>query len=169
MGKKIFIVRHGKSDWSTPDISDIDRPLKPRGIRDAYKMAKLLKQKKEQQVDLIISSPATRAIHTAIIFSRILQIPEKNILIEYELYMADSVDIKEYCHKISDDYNKVMIVGHNPGFTTFANKFTPNEINNVPTSGLVILDFDCSFWKDIAPGVLKNHFFDYPRKHRILK
>ena len=103
MGKKIFIVRHGKSDWSTPDISDIDRPLKPRGIRDAYKMAKLLKQKKEQ-IELIISSPATRAIHTAIIFSRILQIPEKNILIEYKLYMADSVAIKEYCQKISDDY-----------------------------------------------------------------
>ena len=168
MSKKIFIVRHGKSDWSTPDISDIDRPLKSRGIRDAYKMSKLLKQKKEQP-DYIISSPATRAIHTAIIFSRILQIPEKNILIEYELYMADSESINKYFHKISDDYNSVMIVGHNPGFTTFVNKFTPSKINNVPTSGLVILDFDCSSWKDIAPGDLKNHFFDYPSKHRILK
>ena len=168
MGKKIFIVRHGKSDWSTPDIPDIDRPLKSRGVRDAYKMAKLLKQKKEH-ADFIISSPATRAIHTAIIFSRILQIPEKNILIEHKLYMADSVSVKEYCQKISDDYNEVMIVGHNPGFTSFANKFMPNEINNVPTSGLVILDFDCSSWKDIAPEVLKNHFFDYPGKHRILK
>lgn len=168
MGKKILIVRHGKSDWSSPDMADIDRPLKSRGVRDAYKMAKLLKQKKEQ-ADLIISSPATRAIHTAIIFSRILQIPEKNILIEYELYMADSVSINKYCHEISDEYNKVMIVGHNPGFTTFANKFTPSEINNVPTSGLVILDFDCNLWKDIDPGVLKNHFFDYPKKHRILK
>ena len=168
MGKKIFIVRHGKSDWSTPDISDIDRPLKPRGVRDAYKMAKLLKQKKEQ-ANLIISSPATRAIHTAIIFSRILQIPEKNILVEYKLYMADSAAIKEYCQNISDDYNEIMIVGHNPGFTSFANKFTPNDITNVPTSGLVILYFDCSSWKDIAPEVLKDHFFDYPRKHRILK
>jgi len=116
MRKKLFIVRHGKSDWGAPDMPDIDRPLKPRGVRDAYKMAKLLKQKKEQ-VDFIISSPATRAIHTAIIFSRVLQIPEKNILIEYGLYMADSVSIKEYCHKISDEYNGVMIVGHNPGFT----------------------------------------------------
>ena len=62
-----------------------------------------------------------------------------------------------------------MIVGHNPGFTTFANKFIPSEINNVPTSGLVILDFDCNLWKDIDPGVLNNHFFDYPKKHRILK
>lgn len=168
MRKKLFIVRHSKSDWSAPDMPDIDRPLKPRGVRDAYKMAKLLKQKKEQ-VDFIISSPATRAIHTAIIFSRILQIPEKNILIEYELYMADSESIKKYCHKISDDYNNVMIVGHNPGFTTFANKFTPSEINNVPTSGLVILDFDCNSWKDIDPGVVKNHFFDYPKKNRILK
>jgi len=168
MGKKIFIVRHGKSDWSTPDMPDIDRPLKPRGVRDAYKMAKLMKQKKEQ-VDFIISSPATRAIHTAIIFSRVLQIPEKNILIEYALYMADSVSLKEYCHKISDEYNGVMIVGHNPGFTNFANKFTPSEINNVPTSGLVILDFDCNSWKDIDQGVLTNHFFDYPKKHRLLK
>ena len=83
--------------------------------------------------------------------------------------MADSVAIKEYCQKISDDYNEVMIVGHNPGFTSFANKFTPNDITNVPTSGIVILDFDCSSWKDIAPEVLKDHFFDYPRKHRILK
>lgn len=168
MRKKLFIVRHSKSDWSAPDMPDIDRSLKPRGVRDAYKMAKLLKQKKEQ-VDFIISSPATRAIHTAIIFSRILQIPEKNILIEYELYMADSESIKKYCHKISDYYNNVMIVGHNPGFTTFANKFTPSEINNVPTSGLVILDFDCNSWKDIDPGVVKNYFFDYPKKNRILK
>jgi len=64
MGKKIFIVRHGKSDWGTPDMPDIDRPLKPRGVRDAYKMAKLLK-KKNEQVDFYISSPAARAIHTA--------------------------------------------------------------------------------------------------------
>lgn len=168
MGKKLFIVRHGKSDWSAPDLSDIDRPLKSRGIRDAYKMAELLKQKKEH-ADLIISSPAARAIHTAIIFSRILQIPEKNILIEFELYMADSESIKTYCLGISDEYNKVMIFGHNPGFTALVNKYIPSEISNLPTSSLVILDFNCNSWKDIDPAVLQNHFFDYPKKHRILK
>lgn len=168
MEKKLFIIRHGKSDWSSPDMPDIDRPLKARGVRDAYKMAELLKQKKEQ-IDLIISSPATRAIHTALIFSRILKIPEKNILIEYKLYMADFESINEYCQSISNDFNNVIIVGHNPGLTTFTNNYSLKEIKNVPTSGVVIFDFSCSSWKDIDPSTYKKHFFDYPKRHRILK
>lgn len=168
MEKKIFIIRHGKSDWSSPDMPDIDRPLKSRGVRDGYKMAELLKQRKEK-IDLVISSPATRAIHTALIFTRILQISEKNIKVEPDFYMAESKLMNKYCQKVSDNYNNIMIVGHNPGITTLTNDYFPKEVDNVPTSGVVILNFTCKSWSKISTDTLKGHFFDYPKRHRILK
>ena len=85
--KKLVIVRHGKSDWSHEDRSDVDRPLKDRGVRDAYKMSQRLLQQNIQP-ELVVSSPANRALHTAVIFCRELEIPLKNLLIDESFYIS---------------------------------------------------------------------------------
>ena len=81
MAKSLHIIRHGKSSWDFEGISDIDRPLSPRGINNAYLMAKKLSERKVVP-DLFMTSPANRALYTAIIFSRVMKFPYEKIVIE---------------------------------------------------------------------------------------
>ena len=75
MKQKILqITRHAKSDWSYEQIADIDRPLKEKGILRAYQVSHKVK-KADLIPDLLISSPANRALHTAVIFARVLGVP----------------------------------------------------------------------------------------------
>jgi len=163
MGKNLIIVRHGKSDWSNPDLKDIDRPLKGRGIRDAAKMAKYLKNRKIS-VDLILTSPATRAFHTATIFTRKMNLPTTKIQIKEDLYFSGTEEILQIIKKTSNDINSLMIFGHNPDFTGLVNYFVPDYIDNVPTSGVVGLEFETDDWQKTDKTNLKKYFFEYPKK-----
>ncbi len=111
--KTLFIVRHGKSSWDYDDISDIDRPLNERGIRDGYKMAGRLK-KSGRKPGMIISSPAARALHTAIIFQRTLGISDRKFILDRDLYEAETEDIMEVIFGVDDGVESVMIFSHNP-------------------------------------------------------
>jgi phosphohistidine phosphatase len=166
MGKNLFIVRHAKSDWSNPDLRDIDRPLKGRGIRDAYKMAAKVRNKKEP-IELILTSPATRAFHTAVIFTRVMKIPAIKIQINEALYLSGTKEILQFIKETSNDINSLMIFGHNPDFTDLANYFSPEYIDNVPTSGVVGFEFATDDWRKIEKSNLKNCFFEYPKKLSI--
>ncbi|HBF20268.1 MAG TPA: histidine phosphatase family protein, partial [Cryomorphaceae bacterium] len=70
--KKLYLVRHAKSSWKEEGVHDMDRPLKGRGVRDAYNTSQWLREQGDRP-EFIISSPATRALHTALIFSRNLE------------------------------------------------------------------------------------------------
>lgn len=87
MTRHLFIVRHGKSDWSDPELRDIDRPLKNRGVRNAYSMAEFIKGKGVKP-ELLISSPAARALNTASIFFRILQMNPDEMIVDDQMYHA---------------------------------------------------------------------------------
>ena len=85
--KKLFLIRHGKSSWSNPDLQDFDRPLNKRGIRDAPFMAKMLVGKGVKP-DLIVTSPANRAISTAKQFAAEQGILHDDLVIKHEIYEA---------------------------------------------------------------------------------
>jgi phosphohistidine phosphatase len=163
MSKILTIVRHGKSDWSYDDLADFDRPLKARGYTDAYKMAERLK-KEEPLPDLFYTSPANRALYTAIIFARVLFNQFDNIDVNEDLYMASYRSILNILRQSPDKSNHIAIFGHNPGVTDFANKFIFNQIDNIPTAGYVKFEFDTNCWKDVNPENLTNHSFEYPKK-----
>lgn len=159
--KTLFIVRHSKSSWDYPAVSDIDRPLKDRGIKDAYEMANRI-LKKEIRPDAIISSPAVRALHTAIIFSRVLDFPSDEIIINQDIYQADVQEIMSVITATNDSRKSLMIFGHNPGFTELTNYLSGLNIENVPTTGLVLLKFKTEKWKGISRKCLSGEFFDSP-------
>ncbi|MBN2520396.1 MAG: hypothetical protein JXB17_07830 [Bacteroidales bacterium] len=160
--KTIIIVRHSKSCWDFNDLADIDRPVKPDRISDAYKMAGKLSQKKIIP-ELIISSPAIRALHTATIFTRELKIPASAIKINETLYFSDEDEILHEIYKIDDTISSVMIFGHNPTFTNFANIFVKKQIDNIPTSGFVLIKFDVKHWNEINKTNRVEEYFDYPK------
>ncbi len=159
--KEVIFVRHAKSDWDHPGLKDIERPLAPRGMKDAPVMASKLKSL-VNDVDHIISSPATRTIQTAVYFSEIYQIDPNNIEIVNELYEAFLDDILHVLHRLSDEYNRVIFFGHNPGYTYLANLFSSEHIDNVPTCAFFKLKCNVSSWKDIQPENTKLDLFLKP-------
>lgn len=163
--KDLYIVRHGKSSWATDGISDIDRPLKERGIHDGYKIAeKLLSTNRIPE--LIISSSANRALHSASIFARTLKFPLEKMIIYEELYLAEISTILKIIKQTGDDINSLMIFGHNPSFSDLANLFVNNIVGNMPTTGIVALSFDTNSWSNIEELKPEDWFFDYPKNNK---
>lgn len=161
--KEIFIVRHGKSSWDMNDISDIDRPLKLKGIRNAYEMARRLKI--EQNLpQVIITSPANRALHTAVIFLTVFEIPYKKLTIDARLYGHGIKGIMDLINSQPEDVRKLMIFGHNPDFTELARNFARNPIFELPTCGIAKFDFKCDKWSDASKETVVSEFLDFPGK-----
>ena len=160
--KKLYLVRHAKSSWKYKNLSDLDRPLKGRGMTDALHTSKWLLQESVEP-DLILSSPATRALHTALIFARTLGYPFSDMIIEEDIYGASPNDLLRIVKDIDDSFESVMLFGHNPTITTFSNRFLNHTIDNIPTTGIVCLRFDHESWEDIGKNA-ELVFFDYPKK-----
>ena len=163
--KTVFFIRHGKSSWDNPSLRDMDRPLNPRGLRDAPFMAKLLKGKGIRP-DAIISSPANRAHTTAGFFAEELGIAKKDIEIRREIYEAFTGDLVSLIQALPDEKNIVLIFGHNPSFTSLANMFSSNYIPNVPTCGISQIEAPIKNWKQFneQTASLKNFYF--PKQFR---
>jgi len=162
--KKLFLIRHAKSSWDYSNLTDFERPLNKRGKRDAPFMAKLL-AKQGFNPDFIISSPANRAITTARYFSESLGYFFDKIFIEPKLYEASRDEILEVVMEIGKTYNNVMLFSHNPGLTDFANKLIGNTIDNIPTCGIVSINFKIESWSEINSKNSEMMFFEYPKKY----
>ncbi|MCC5918771.1 MAG: histidine phosphatase family protein [Cryomorphaceae bacterium] len=160
--KQLYVVRHAKSSWSDGNLQDIDRPLKGRGIRDATGTSEWL-QENNYLPEHIISSPATRALHTAMIFARNFGIDFSTIAIKAELYHGQPENYWQVAREIDDRYDAAMVFGHNPGLADFINQASDQRVGHVPTTGVACLAFSVERWKDIN-NKAKLLFFDYPKK-----
>ena len=159
--KTLYLARHAKSYWKDQSIPDFDRPLNNRGKRDAPFMGEVLKDKKIK-ISLIISSPAKRTKKTAIEISAKIGYLEKNILYNEELYEASSNTLIKTIKKLDEEYDSIMMFGHNPGLTLLNNHISNHYIDNIPTCGIVALEFDKK-WNEIDKNTCKFLFFEYPK------
>jgi phosphohistidine phosphatase len=162
--KTLFVVRHAKSSWKFEELSDVDRPLKGRGIRDAKTVADYLAEN-DVKPDVVYSSPATRALHTALIFCRRLGYPFAEIQIRDSLYMTKVSDMIEVVKSAPDQADTIMLFGHNPTITNFINKLADQKIGHMPTTGMVSLQFDIEKWSEMD-GNAEIAMFEYPKKKR---
>ncbi len=163
--KTLYIVRHAKSSWDFPELTDHERPLNKRGKRDAPKMGKRLK-KKGILPDLIISSTANRALTTCEVIAEAIGYSNSRIMADRNVYHAGSNTLLEVMHHTNDNFASLMLFGHNPGFTDFANRLAQTDIWNIPTCGVFACTFDVNSWKEVEFGKGKLSFFDYPKKDK---
>ena len=163
--KTLYLIRHGKSSWTDNSLADKERPLKERGERNAKMMAKVLR-KMGIAPKHIVSSPANRALSTAKIFAKGLDYDEKKIAVNELLYFEGINNIVNVIHRLDDKHDVVFIFGHNPDLTEIANRFSESAIDNVPTSGVVGIEFKADEWKDASFSNGKMVFFDYPSNHK---
>jgi phosphohistidine phosphatase len=159
--KTLILVRHAKSRWKKP-LPDRLRPLNKRGQRDAPMMGERL-ARREIEPDLIVSSPATRALVTAEAIAQEIGYPEEEIRADERLYNASAFELLEIIQELDDALEHVMLFGHNPGLTDLANELGC-DIDNIPTCGVVELRFEVDSWANISDADPACADFDYPKK-----
>jgi phosphohistidine phosphatase len=164
--KTIYLIRHAKSSWDDPQMDDFERPLNKRGKKDAPNMAKRLKEKRVTP-DFMLSSPATRALDTCKEFASILDYDKDKIKTEKRLYHASEDQIltviRELKDRERDEEEVVLLFGHNPGMTEFANMMLNESIDNIPTCGIVKAHLKIDRWKDASFGCGELAFMDFPK------
>jgi phosphohistidine phosphatase len=161
--KTLVIIRHAKSSWDNLSLSDFERPLNERGHRDAPRMGKRLKER-ELTPDIMLTSPANRAITTCHYFKEALQCPDSSIKTIENIYHASEDTLMRVIKSLADTSDVVFLFGHNPGLTDFVNKITGEFIQNIPTCGMVGIRFNATHWREINWGSGEIIFFDFPKK-----
>lgn len=162
MARYLFLCRHAKSSWKNNSLADIDRPLNKRGIRNAPEMGRRL-ARRHVRPEMILTSPAVRALATAISIARELGLKGGDIRVVKEMYDTFPAGLLRVVRGQSDSCQALMLVGHNPEITVLANILGGLHIDNIPTCGVVGLDFHVDVWQDIDEDTGKVLFFDYPR------
>ena len=160
--KQLFLVRHAKSSWDDPTLSDFDRPLNERGKKDAPAMAKKLRDRKIK-IDAAISSPAKRAKQTAKHFIREFDLKKKNVVLESKLYEAGEESFQEVVESLKNKWKSVALFSHNPGITSFAHSLTETKIDDMPTCSILAIKINTDKWKDFRSAKKEFIFFDYPK------
>ncbi len=161
--KTLTLLRHAKSSWKDSSLADHDRPLNKRGQRDTPVMGERIQQAGIRP-SLILSSPAVRAWTTAKIIAKEISYPIEFLQRDERLYHAGVRRIIEVLAEQDVAFNSIMIVGHNPGFTDFANFLLPDLTYNIPTCGLVSVTLDSDDWNLKKKKNAELAVYDYPKK-----
>ena len=162
--KTLTLVRHAKSSWHDTNLGDRERPLNKRGVRDAPIMGQRAVEAGIRP-SLIISSPAVRAWTTAKVFATELGYPVEFLQREDDIYLASLDRLLEVVASQDAGFNNLMLFGHNPGLTDFANYLSPGLTNNLPTAGIVSVEFDRDDWMLFEKPKTELLVYDYPKKN----
>ena len=160
--KTLTLLRHAKSSWDERGIPDHDRPLNDRGERDAPRMAKRLVEAGIRP-SLILSSTALRAWTTAKIFARQINYPAEFLQRVSKLYLASRKTLLEVVSRQENGFNNIVLVGHNPGLTDFAEYLVPGTTNNIPTCGFLTVSIDTDDWNIDNSSRIDLVAYDYPK------
>ena len=161
--KTILFARHAKSNWNEVGFSDFERPLNEKGESDSHKMAKYLQQC-GYLIHQILSSDATRALTTAEEYKKHLT-PDIPVVLNHSIYLATQIDIIEIIKSLPAKNSTVMIVGHNPTMTEVVNYYTEEDVTDMPSCSVAIVQFEESNWHDLKEGSGDLLAFEYPKKH----
>ena len=148
--KELVILRHAKSN-NEYLVDDIDRPLSTNGIQRIVKISKKMRIF-FKNTDIIISSPANRALHTAQLMMRELNYNYDKLIVDRRLYTFYANDLINYIHRLDNQWSKVILVGHNPAFTELVNHFSIKKIIHLRTAGLAKITFESNDWESLPQG-----------------
>ena len=160
--RTLILVRHAKSSWDDSTLEDHQRPLNQRGETNAPTMGIRL-----QEIgiipDALFSSTAVRASSTAKIFADCLHFPEAEISFDSDLYLSSAGMLQDFVAQIDNSLNTVLIFGHNPGLTLLVSQVWRLPIGNIPTCGIVTIDFIDSDWQQASFSPPASATFDFPK------
>lgn len=162
--KTLYLVRHAKSSWENTAVTDFERKLNERGLRDAPEMGKRL-FKRVHQIDAFVSSPAKRAKKTCKLFCKEFRFDEDKIILVDDLYLAAKETFISIVSWLDDSYKSAALFSHNPGITDYANSLCSSVvIDNMPTASIFAVKANVKHWKEFEPAEKEFLFFDYPKR-----
>lgn len=147
--KTLFILRHAKSSWADPEMSDFERPLNERGKKAAPFMGELMVENGFEPY-VILSSPAMRAKATAQLLKDAAKF-DAEIRYEHRIYEASPHTLNQVVSETDNAYPSAMLVGHNPGIEGFIRYLTGN-LEPMPTAALAVIDLEIDSWDLINDG-----------------
>jgi phosphohistidine phosphatase len=159
--KTLLLLRHGKSSWDDPSLEDFERPLNERGVGDS-KLSGKYARRQMIKPDLVLSSPATRAKHTAELFVAAAGLNNTPAYDE-RIYEASERDLLKLLSQMDDSYNTVLLIGHNPGFEDLCEHLT-GAPKKVPTASLTCIDLNIDKWAGPKGGKGKLKWRMTPKK-----
>lgn len=160
--KKLYLMRHAKSSWDNPELQDFDRHLNKHGRKDTHLMAEFF-QSKGLDFDLILASPAKRAITTADIIAEAMHIPIKKISTDPRIYQAGVETLLEIIKEIDPHHKSVLFIGHDPALSWLAAYLGNEEHISLPTCGVYALEFKTTSWNSFTEAESQKLFFEFPK------
>lgn len=164
--RTLTIIRHAKSSWEQEGLHDFERPLNERGRRDAPVMAARLKSSAEIP-DLLVSSPALRAITTARLFADGLGISSDTIQLQAKIYEASVSTLLQIVRGFDDQYAHIALFGHNPGLSDLSLKLAHCDFAELPTCGMVQISLPANHWRDVSANSGKLLYSSWPKDDRV--
>ena len=161
--KTLYVTRHGKSSREDTSLPDIERPLSPRGERDSETMGRRLAAR-NVALDALVSSPAKRAVRTSQLLADAMGLDPDLVRTDERIYEATVEELSSVVRGLADHLDRVMLVGHNPGFTDLADLLANVEVEDMPTCCVCGLSFAVDAWSEVIPGTGTMVLFEYPKK-----
>ncbi|PIE32429.1 hypothetical protein CSA56_15585 [candidate division KSB3 bacterium] len=159
--KTLYIVRHAKAISRESGINDFKRSLSKQGQNDAKAMAKRL-QKKGISPDLLLSSPADRALETAHLFAGQFEYPIQNIQFNDHIYDEDAGALREIVKQLDDRFHAVMMFGHEPSLSEFARELLQDTEIALRTTGVLGISLEIDHWQELSEKSGSLMLFDFP-------
>jgi phosphohistidine phosphatase len=147
--KILHLVRHAKAELTSNNSKDYYRALAPNGMIDAARMARNLAETGANP-SIIVASPAERTTRTAEIFADQLKFDSEKVIYVDELYDGRLQEYLGVITSLDASCKEALLVGHNPNVSYIAEYLSGAEIGDVPTSGIVTIQFDKLEWAEIS-------------------
>mgnify|MGYP001191025987 FL=1 len=148
--KKLLLLRHAKSSWEY-SVEDYDRPLSEKGINAINKVS-LKNIGFFKKFQLIMTSPANRALHTSTIFTRNVFINFEKLRVVNELYTFDYKNVVDYVYNLDNAFSSIVLIGHNPAFSYAAEYLSDKKTPELKTSDWIMIEFKQKEWSKINNG-----------------
>lgn len=158
--KTLFVLRHAKSSWDNPSLSDFERPLNSRGL-DAARFIGALIYERRLQPDVLVSSPAKRAKQTAVLVKELAEI-SRAIKFDERIYEASPHALFNLIREFDDKFDSVLLVGHNPGFENLVRLLTGEGVS-MPTAALAKINLQTEKWAELETAVNTLEFLIRPK------
>lgn len=161
--KKIIFVRHGKAEQEAQGLSDFERSLTSNGKMVSKQMAQLFRQK-EPSPGLFISSPAFRALETALIFAGETGVSYDSIIMNSKLYYGTNLEkLLKILSGLDDEVGTITIFGHNPSFSDMPQALSRTGCDPLPKTAVVCLSFEVESWKEVGRKSGRVDYFLNPK------
>lgn len=160
--KKLTLIRHAKSDWSSGAASDFERPLNRRGNKAAALMADRILERRSIP-DLLVSSPALRAAETTALLAQGFELARAQVVFDQDIYEASLATLIEIVHQLPEP-ERIALIGHNPGLSELGLWLCPQAPDWLPTCGVLELELAVTEWSAVSPGCATLTCYDYPKR-----